>query len=75
VLGETGGARVGGGSSERPRLRGWAVASNAGCRDVEPEGDGAGSDSRRAEEMTQGAVWRVMRAQLWLLWDSMCAVA
>ncbi len=60
-LGEDGrssGLRVG--SSERPRLRGWAGPEQRPVvGDVEPEGDGAGGDGRRAEEMTQGAVWRV----------------
>ena len=51
---------MGVGSSERPRLRGWARGEQRPVvGDVEPEGDGAGRDSRRAEEMTQGAVWRV----------------
>ena len=60
-LGEDGrcsGLRVG--SSERPRPRVWARAEQRPVvGDVEPEGDGAGRDSRRAEEMTQGAVRRV----------------
>ena len=51
---------MGVGSSERPRLRGWARPEQRPVvGDVEAEGDGAGRDSRRAEEMTQGAVWRV----------------
>jgi len=51
---------LGVGSSERPWLRRWARPEQRPVvGDVEPEGDSAGGDSRRAEEMTQGAVRRV----------------
>ena len=45
------------GSTERPGLYGWPPPEQrSGVGDVEPERGGAGRDSRRAEEMTQGAV-------------------